>query len=297
MPNLHRLQQELANTALNMSRNPYVTDGQPPRLRESVFVFMDILGYSDLMEKAKKSGNEQGELERLHEALSRGRRGLEDLDLPEEMRALGEKDFHALKAFTDNIVIGWPVHSDAEAEFGSAFMRLGSFQFEMAIRGYFVRGAVSVAPAYIDEIAVFGDGLWQSYAGESKIARDPRIILTKTAVDAAKKHLEYYGSQAHAPHARDILCDSDGQWFLNYLDCVLVAEDEHGPFYDEFLLHKAAVETKLELHRANPPIWSKYAWVAGYHNYFCDIHQKHFGREHRIDVDLFRANPRRIFDE
>ena len=89
-----------------MSRNPYIVDGQPPRLRKSVFVFMAILGYSDLMTQAKKTGIEQEELERLHDALSRGRRGLEDLDLPEDMRAFGEKDFYALKAFTDNIVIG-----------------------------------------------------------------------------------------------------------------------------------------------------------------------------------------------
>lgn len=258
---------------------------------------MDILGYSDLMKQAKFSGTEQSELQRLHDALSRGRRGLEDLDLPEDLRLFGEKDSYALKAFTDNIVIGWPIHSDAEIEFGSAFAQLSTFQFEMAIRGYFVRGAISVAPAYVDDIAVFGDALWQSYEGESKHARDPRIVLTTSAVDAARKHLEYYGVPAHAPHARDILCDSDGQWFLNYLDCVLIAEDEHGPFYDEFMQHKAAVEEKLRLHRTNPPIWSKYAWVASYHNYFCDIHQRYFGNEHRIDVDLFRATPRRIFDE
>jgi hypothetical protein len=251
---------------------------------------MDILGYSDLMLQSQKEGTEQKVLRDLHSALSEGRRGLEGSDLPELMK-LEKKDFFALKAFTDNIVIGWPVHSDAEIEFGSAFIRLANFQFNMAIHGYFVRGAISVAPAYVDEVAVFGGALEEAYRGESKFARDPRIILTESAVLAAKQHLTYYHQPIRAPHVRDILKDADGQWFLNYLDSVLVAEDEHGPFYDEFLQHKQVVEQKLRAHAENPPVWAKYAWVAGYHNYFCDLHSNYFGDEHRINVELFTARP------
>lgn len=274
-----------------MSRNPYIVEGQKPTLQESVFVFMDILGYSDLILQSQKADTQQKALRDLHAALAAGRRGLEDRDLPPALRELGKKDFHALKAFTDNIVIGWPVHSDAEMEFGNAFMRLAAFQFNMAIRGYFVRGAISVASAYVDEIVVFGDALAQAHLGESKQARDPRIIFTDSAVAAAKRHLSYYFPPEHAPHVRDILRDADGQWFLNYLEAVLIAEDEHGPFYEEFIQHKAAVETKLAEHVANPPIWAKYAWVAGYHNYFCDLHSEHFGDEHRVNVDLFKSSP------
>jgi len=279
-----------------MSRNPYVIDGQEPTLRNSVFVFMDILGYSELMLQSQKTETQTAALRDLHDALSASRRGLEDDGLPPDLK-FGEKDLFALKAFTDNIVIGWPVHSDAEAEFGSAFMRLAIFQFKMAIRGYFVRGAISIAPAYIDEIAVFGDALTQAYVGESKLARDPRIILTESAVAATKQHLTYYFPPSHAPHVRDILRDADGQWFLNYLESVLIAEHEHGPFYPEFLQHKSAVEAKLAEHASNPPIWAKYAWVAGYHNYFCDLHSNYFGEEHRVNVDLFKAAPSLIVGE
>jgi hypothetical protein len=110
-----------------MSRNPYIVAGQEPTLRQPLFVFMDILGYGDLMLQAQEAGTQQNALRDLHSALSASRRGLEDMDLPAEFRATGSKDFFALKAFTDNIVIGWPVHSDAEVEFGGAFMRLAQF--------------------------------------------------------------------------------------------------------------------------------------------------------------------------
>ena len=78
--------------------------------------------------------------------------------------------------------------------------------------------------------------------------------------------------------------DSDGQWFVNYLDTILIAEDEHGPFYKELLKHKAAVEARRAQHKDNPLIFSKYVWVAGYHNCFCDLHPRYFSNEHKIDI-------------
>ncbi|WP_139306350.1 hypothetical protein [Methylomonas sp. LWB] len=258
---------------------------------------MDILGYSELIVQSQNTGTQQTVLRDLHKALSESRRRLEGHDLPIEFRKLGKKDFFALKAFTDNIAIGWPVHSDAEVELGSACMKLAYFQFEMAIQGYFVRGGISLALAYIDEVAVFGDALTEAYHGESKLARDPRIILTQSAVTAAKKHLDFYSKPSFSPHVRFLLKDADGQWFLNYLHSVLIAEYENGPFYSEFLRHKAAVEVKLAEHSANPSVWAKYAWVANYHNYFCDLHSKYFDEKHCVNVELFKSPPSLIVDE
>jgi hypothetical protein len=280
-----------------MSRNPYNASGQPPILKRSVFVFMDLLGYSEMIRKSEIDGTQQVLLRALHKALSVGRGWLEDAELPAELKALGKTDSYALKAFTDNIVIGWPVRDDAESEFGSAFFKLGNFQFQMVLAGFFIRGALAVNDAYIDEIAVFGKALIETHDGESNLARDPRIILTQSAVEATKQHLQYYAEPRHAPHVREVLRDSDGQWFLNYLECVLWAEDEQGPFYEELLLHKRAVESKLAEHKSNPKIWSKYVWVAGYHNYFCDLHSHHFSDEHKVDVELFKSTPGLIVDE
>lgn len=279
-----------------MSRNPYIVDGQEPTLRKSVFVFMDMLGYSALIDKSQKDGAQQTTLRDLHSTLSESRRGLEDRDYPVELRELGDKDHFAIKAFTDNIAIGWPVFSDAEIEFDRAFSRLAAFQLKMAIKGYFVRGAIAVGSVYVDEVVVFGETLIQACEGEKKLARDPRIILTDSAMKVAKQHLTNYSNNSYTPHVRDILKDADGQWFLNYLDTVLIAADERGPFYYEFIQHKVAVEKKLAEQVGNPEIWSKYAWVAGYHNYFCDLNSKYFGDEHRVDIDLYRATPSLIVD-
>ena len=280
-----------------MTRNPYATAAEEPTLWPSVLVFMDILGYTEMIKKAERDNKQQETLRDLHKALQTGRNWLEDNDSSETFRQLSKTDLYALKAFTDNIVIGWPVRSDAESEFGNAFFKLGSFQFQMILEGYFVRGAISVGDAYIDETAVFGSALIEAYEGESKLARDPRIILTNSAVTTAKQHLKYYGRPESAPHVREVLRDTDGQWFLNYLECVLWAEDEQGPFYEDFLRHKSVVEAKLLEFAGQPALWSKYAWVASYHNYFCDLHPHHFSGEHKIAINLFQRSPGLITDE
>ena len=214
----------------------------------------------------------------------------------EARRRVFDKDPHALKAFSDNIVIGWPIREDAESELGDAFDRLACFQLSMVNAGFFVRGAISVGGAYIDDIAVSGKALIEAYEGESQLARDPRIILTKSAEARVQSHLRYYTPREAAPQARDLLIDSDGRWFLNYLNVILVLADYSDPFYYELTRHKQAVETQLAKYKGTPTIFAKYAWVAGYHNYFCDLHSHYFTDEYKIETDLFRAPPRRVVE-
>ena len=252
---------------------------------------MDILGYSELSSQAHKSGNDQELLRSVHAALSSGREWLEDGSPSSTRPHFGSKDHYALKAFTDNIVVAWPVRSNAESELGNAFFKLGFFQFQMVLAGYFVRGAIALNDAYVDEIAVFGPALFEAYEGESVFARDPRIVLTPSAVVATRKHVGYYTDPRSAPQVRNVLQDVDGHWFVNYLECILWAEDEHGPFLDELLSHKTVVEGKLTQYKDRPSIWAKYAWVAMYHNYFCDLHAHHFGDAHKIDVNSYVAGP------
>ncbi len=275
-----------------ISRNPYHTETNELILRPSALVLMDILGYQDMTMAAGRAGQQQQFLKSLYGALVDGRRWFEDPS--DEIKSLREKDFFALKAFTDNIAIGFPISGDGEIEVGHAIEKVAEFQFNMAINGFFVRGAIAVGDAYVDDIAVVGGALIEAYEGEAQAARDPRVILTASAVEMVKRHLGYYGNQPHAPQARDLLQDSDGQWFVNYLEEILIAEHEQGPFYREFLQHKAAVETKLDQYKDRPTIFAKYAWVAGYHNFFCDLHSEHFGDEHRIATELFRAKPKLI---
>ena len=289
-----------------MPTNPYKSTS--PRLRLSVIAFVDLLGYSDLIRECRSPTENLELLARLHATLQRSRQWLDGRPSGKSTQEDDdeEEDLHALVAFTDNIVIGWPVDpwglpeieldpilDDAESQLGLAFMGLAGFQFEMANAGFFVRGAVAVGDAYVDEYCVFGEGLLEAHEGESSGARDPRIVLTPSARDRVTSHLEYYRRAAGAPQNRDLLRDIDGQWFLNYLDTIHIGGDDV-PFLDELGKHKEAVETQLTRFRQRPTVFGKYYWVAGYHNYFCDLHDY---ADYKIDVGKFEGSRGFIVDD
>jgi hypothetical protein len=278
-------------------RNPYVTDHGQPELKASVVAFVDILGYQALIREAHRNGTAQSLLTRLHKALSAASHHLKELDedgsplLPPDLCPM--KDIYKMRTFTDNIVIGYPIGDDAEMELGAIFSQLSFFQLEMVNHGFFIRGAIAIADLYIDDMTVFGQGLLDAYDGESKDARDPRIVLTKSAQDAVLQHVRYYSNPSHSPQARELYKDADGQFFLNYLESILIAEEEHGPFFNILANHKSAVEAKLTEYRDQPVYWAKYAWSASYHNFFCDQY-RYFSSEHKIDVSQFQMQPTRI---
>jgi hypothetical protein len=275
------------------SRNPYHREDGSRLVRPSVVVWLDILGFREMARVAHHNGTENEFLARLYTALEQGRN--QWLEQDESY----SEDEYALKAFTDNIVIGWPISDDAEMELGGAFRAVAGFQFEMINAGFFIRGAISVGNVYVDDIAVVGGGLIEAYEGESTLARDPRIILTSSASKAVQQHLEYYGSRsgggAHAPQNRDLLKDADGQLFINYLDETVLYDDDN-PQYEILSQHKLRVSEELDGYKSNPVIWSKYAWVARYHNYFCDLHSSHFNDTHKVDVSKFQLSPSLIVD-
>ena len=69
---------------------------------------MDMLGYKEMWWQAEREGSQVTFLHRLYEALEEGQEWLfpNDSDVWPT-----DKDRYAIKAFTDNIVIGWPVPS------------------------------------------------------------------------------------------------------------------------------------------------------------------------------------------
>lgn len=258
--------------------------------------FIDVLGYEDMVLESEASGRPHDFLIRLRNSLSNAIRYLDE-DKREDSLILHpkrfKKDLYRIRIFTDNIVIGYPVWDDAEAELGRIFSLLTFFQMEMVMHGFFLRGAISVGDLFMDDIVVFGNGLIEAYRGERDKARDPRIILTDSATKAVEQHLTYYAYPSCSPQARDLFIDADGQYFLNYLDTISIAEEEQGLFYEELDTHKRAVENCLDKYRSRPAIWSKYAWAANYHNYFC--RQSHFfSEEHKVDLSKYQMSPRRI---
>lgn len=233
---------------------------------------MDILGFKSMTEKAEKEGQSQNFLDQLYGPLKTARECLEDTNLL--LNELTQKDEFVLRAFTDNVFMGYPLQTSATSSVGSvlrrALSKASAFQLDMAINGFFIRGAVALNEAFIDEIVVTGPALMEAYSAEQVDADYPRVILTSTAYDEVTR----YGTSHPKPQDNQLSdylrLDVDGRQFVNYLtagllDANLVAR------------HRDAVIAKLKEFQADSKILKKYQWVAQYHNNFCAEHVEQFG--------------------
>lgn len=252
-------------SARRADADPYRFDRSGnPLMTTSIVLWLDILGYQQMIKDAKTETQQADVLRRLHAAISEHRAELE----PEESD--GRRN-HAIRAFTDNIVIGWPIFDDAEFEAGHTLIKAASYQLRLAIEGFFVRGALSIGPHFMDDYVVFGPALLEAYTIESEVAVHPRVALSAGATDVLRKHLEYYAEPASSPQNRAILVDGD-IWFLNYLyvACLDDSPEVVSEYRSLVALHRDSVSEALREHAGHAKVTAKYLWLASYHNYVCE---------------------------
>ena len=265
--------------------NPYTREGRGFRLQESVLCFLDVLGYRDMI----VTGGEVMQRS-LHHALV--------VSYPMMLAEMGYDarfgddypPLFALKTFTDNIVLARPVgqHQDGESELGNVASAVGALQTQLALNGFFVRGAIAFGPAYVDDFGVFGDALIEAYRGECELARDPRVILCASARERVLQHIDYYSDPAHSPQNREMREDSDGQPFVSYLEHLAPAPADGGFAFDELATHRDIVIDRLRQFRRRPILWAKYEWVARYHNHFCERYEDMCGGRYHVPLDTLQ---------
>ena len=267
------------------ANNPYRTIDGSPRMLPSIVCYLDILGYRQLVGKAIASNPDA--LLHLRIAL--------DAAYPHLAAWFGVNTCSIpvwnAKTFTDNIVLAEPIRLDGEAQLGTISECLGFFQLELIKHGIFVRGALTVDDFYMDEEIAFGPGLVQSVNAENDTARDPRIILLPPAVDMLRHHCSKYVSPDDAPQNQCFARDADNQIFVNYLEPILIAEHEQGPYVEWMKYHRDMVVSKLREYSDQPVIWSKYRWVANYHDWFCECHEHWFDTSYNIPKEYLRSHP------
>jgi hypothetical protein len=273
-------------------RNPYRTSKNRPWIRESWVVYLDILGFSASVLDASATTSEAEHLDRLRAALTEAKRDL--VPKPNKYVSLKKQVApYAVKLFTDNIVIGFPIQDDGESEFGRVISTVGLYQYSLLRHGFFVRGGMTVGHLYMDEDMVYGSGLLDAYAAETKLARDPRIVLAPAAMDLIHHHLVYYAKVAETPHNQHLLVDADSQMFVNYLALPIDGVDDIPEEYvDDLTNHRDLILSRLKDFDGVPSIWSKYAWSGTYHNVFCS--QFVNAPNLMIDTALLTQPPRQL---
>ena len=288
------------NDDINDKRNPYINEEGQRELHKSIIAFVDILGFRELVRNAKKDGKSQKIFTDFYQVLATWyKRDATFSKEVFEMPAIGgKKDKYKIRIFTDCILIGCPIRKSGRKhdfiegcdEFLDIFSTLYLLQIEMVNQGYFVRGAIAVDDElYMDDVIIYGNGVTEAYEAESKQAKYPRIILTKSAEKMFMEIDKSFVDQERNNYLNPYLNrDSDGQLFLNYLESIKIGESDY-QFVDELEKHKQMVEANLRTYHDNPHCLEKYVWAANYHNYFCG--RPPYYNEYRIDLTQYQMQP------
>ena len=292
--------------------NPY-KKSDSPKMLTSFVCYADILGYSHLSREAIKSGNGLQFLHRLRHALSNAYERIR-----EHSKGLGDDSFYAIKVFTDNIIVGYPLYKPiddyGEPEFADILSIFSEFQVGLAMEGFFLRGGIAFGKHYMDDDIVFGDALLQA-VDQDKGGGAPRISLTPSAIEIVRHQLGFYGETSWAPQHEDLLQDADGTIFLNYLGEAFWAYPDGGIFFELIEGHQSNIMKGLKDYKGNAGVRAKFEWAARYHNFICqefaernpisinpDADEIYAAAteeaqkliDYRIDIESLAATPRRM---
>jgi hypothetical protein len=155
-------------------KNPYFQEDGVPKVRKSVVVYADILGFKDEILRAPSEKKSDELLFKLNNAVKRAYFHLRHNNT--------EPIKWAIKTFSDNILVGFPISEDGGNEMTTAFYHFGILQREMVRSGFFIRGGIALGELYIDKDIVFGKGLIEAVKTEKKV-QYPCIILNESAKD------------------------------------------------------------------------------------------------------------------
>lgn len=246
-----------------------------PMLVNSIVCAIDILGFSEMIVNSCNNGYGDHLLNEINYLINKNKQCI----IPNKY-SQGK-----IKIYTDNMIVGYPIKGDGKEELDEILENVSEYQFNLSLEGLFVRGGISVGDFYINEDIVFGPALLDAHNTESNLACYPRIVLDDKTVNKLQKYIKYYECD---PQRNKILIDSDGQWFLNYLNTIFKYYTECTNEY-EFekvqigLLHrhKIKIEEMLSKYEKNIRVWNKFVWTANYHNYFCDLN---FPKEKQLKI-------------
>lgn len=122
------------------------------------------------------------------------------------------------------------------------------------------------------------------------------VILGQTAKELVDQHITYYADES-APQLQDILVNNDGHYFINYLSKCIIDGFEERVLNINFLeTHRDRINEALIKNADDPKVFSKFIWLASYHNYFCDsvIDHNNYSDKLKVDNDLYEIKFRRI---
>ena len=228
-----------------------------------LFAFIDILGWSEAV-RASATVNDAAKTRELGIVLSYL---LHAVNFNKQTRVMARDSGHAwpgdvlMTQFSDCLVIS---AKDDRSGRDSLVMLLWGLAHNMMHSGYFLRGGVVRGPIYHSESGVYGPALLDAYHLESKIAKNPRIVLSEEL--AAE-----WGQGEEGPDGqfRTWRIDSDKNYYFDFMQPFggsTFFANAAGAWQQDLEKLRSVTLEGLSIHRGSKKILQKYIWLAQYFN-------------------------------
>ena len=207
---------------------------------ERAVAFLDILGFSAMMQEAEREPSKLGDLFGLRTVLDSHVRWDNDRVAPSVPDAVKPRYIF----ISDSIILSTPLgHSNFDG-LGIVVAKTIEIAHKLFEMGFLLRGGIAVGPVWHDDRNIFGTGYISAVNGK-KSADHPRVVLT----DAATSRWRASGL-ADTP-----MCMSDGNTLIadTLMPDYIRGTEVHGRIEDAFRQYKAWITTRLSELRPGRP--------------------------------------------
>ena len=203
-------------------------------LKTHIVAFIDLLGFSSMVSfDCEKPESERKYISKLYDVHTKTKK------LSTTLPGM------SLTQFSDSVVLSAPYSID---NFGSICQIISNFQYDLLCSGILCRGGVSYGKHFSTEDFLFSHGLIDAYNLESKLAQNPRVVISRSLLELV------FGNTENVSHHL-ILEENDGLFFLDYL---------HGETTEE--CQRVLEDVLPEKLSENPSIRAKQIWMIDYFN-------------------------------
>jgi hypothetical protein len=265
-----------------------------PKLLPCAVLYLDMLGVSQMAQGSQAAE----ELRRFDKALRR----TSPFPIGGAAAAETAESAYPGAVFSDSILSARPILSRSRAATAQAIFSLileaAQLQAGLATRDYFARGAITLGKFHFYGNLIFGPALVEAVQLERGVAVNPRIVISAEATLALRRGEGSGDGDAVSYAGAPVLVDSDGVAFVDYLSGSLQA-DADLQLTTLLTQHRDAADGQLDRNVTDFRRWSKYRWVAEYHNAVCNSyrHQLEPPSERFTELRIDAVHTRRSFEE
>lgn len=222
-----------------------------------VVAFVDILGFGDEVGRADKEPERRAAI---IDVLRQVRRFAAPGDTDTDLRA---------QNFSDSLIVSSVNTPDG---FWHLALSLDALAWNLLNLDMLARGAITIGGIHHDDEIVFGMGVNEAYLLESKTARYPRIIFSRTALKAVNDWAAR-DEIAHTYQQSRMRRGEDGVWHLNILtELGCYSRQPMGPggaidhWQQQGEQMRDLLQAKLDRMVDQPEVYAKIEWFARYWN-------------------------------